>query len=434
MSHYRENKLNPPTRDNSVEWNLAEFEKMRTGRYEEGKATLRCKIDMQHDNPNMRDFVAYRIKFTPHPHSGDKWCIYPTYDYTHCLCDSLENITHSLCTLEFEIRRESYYWLLKAAEMYQPFVWEYSRLNLTNTVLSKRKIEKLIANGLVTGWNDPRLHTVQGLKRRGYTPSMINDFCEDIGVARKGNENYTSAKKLESFARKELDATATRVFAVLEPLMLNIVNFDEVEQKEITAPLFPSDPSKGSRTYTLTQHVFVEREDFSATTKPGFFGIMPEQVVCLRYGSFVVMESVEKDAAGNVTKVNVRAIKNHDKKVKGVIHWVSVDHSTECIVNEYDVLLLVEDVVSTAKKEGKDWLEYFNKNSLVPHHHARIWSCLNDVKPYDRFQFERLGYFCVDEEVRSAKHGGKIVFNSIVALKESAEKKKGGLGVGAFAF
>jgi glutaminyl-tRNA synthetase len=160
MSHYRENKLNPPTRDHSVEWNLKEFEKMRTGQYEEGKATLRCKIDMQHDNPNMRDFVAYRIKYTPHPHSGDQWCIYPTYDYTHCLCDSIENITHSLCTLEFEIRRESYYWLLKAADMYQPFVWEYSRLNITNTVLSKRKIEKLISNGLVTGWNDPRLHTV----------------------------------------------------------------------------------------------------------------------------------------------------------------------------------------------------------------------------------------------------------------------------------
>ena len=258
MAAFREQKKNPPTRDNSVEWNLAEFEKMRTGRYEEGKATLRCKIDMQHDNPNMRDFVAYRIKFTPHPHSGDKWCIYPTYDYTHCLCDSLENITHSLCTLEFEIRRESYYWLLKAAEMYQPFVWEYSRLNITNTVLSKRKIEKLIANGLVTGWNDPRLHTVQGLKRRGYTPSMINDFCEDIGVARKGNENYTSAKKLESFARKELDANAPRVFAVLEPLLLNIVNFSEIENKEIQAPLFPSDPSKGSRTYTLTQHVYIE--------------------------------------------------------------------------------------------------------------------------------------------------------------------------------
>jgi glutaminyl-tRNA synthetase len=254
---------------------------------------------------------------------------------------------------------------------------------------------------------------------------MINDFCEDIGVARKGNENYTSAKKLESFARKELDANAPRVFTVLEPVVVNIVNFDEIENKEIQAPLFPSDPSKGSRTYRLTQQVYIEREDFSETKKAGFFGIMPEQVVCLRYGPFVLMESVEKDAAGNVIKVNVKCQKNYDKKVKGVIHWVSVDHSTECIVYEYDVLLTVEDCVTTGKKEGKDWLEYFNHKSCVPHPHARIWNQLNDVKPYDRFQFERLGYFCVDEEARSEKNGGKIVFNSIVALKESAEKKKG---------
>lgn len=255
---------------------------------------------------------------------------------------------------------------------------------------------------------------------------MINSFCEDIGVSRKGNENYTSNKKLEFFARRELDANAPRVFAVLEPLTLNIVNFEDVENKAIEAPLFPSDPTRGNRTYTMTQKVFVEREDFSETTKKGFFGIMPDQVVCLRYGPFVLLESVEKDAAGNVVKVNVKAIKNHDKKVKGVIHWVSADNSVECIVNEYDVLLSVEDVVTAAKKDGKDWLEYFNKDSLVHHPSARIWDLLADVKPYDRFQFERLGYFCVDEEARSEKNGGKIVFNSIVALKESAEKKKGG--------
>ena len=255
---------------------------------------------------------------------------------------------------------------------------------------------------------------------------MINDFCENIGVARKGNENYTSVKKLEFFARKELDANATRVFAVLEPLALNISNFAEIEKTEITAPFFPSDPSKGSRTYHLTSQVYIEREDFSDTTKAGFFGIMPDQVVCLRYGPFVVLESVEKDASGNITKINVKALKDYDKKVKGVIHWVSVERSVECIVNEYDVLLNVEDVVSVSKKEGKDWLEYFNKKSLIPHHHARIWDQLKDVKPYERFQFERLGYFCVDEEARSEKNGGKIVFNSVVALKESAEKKKTG--------
>ena len=198
---YREKKMNSPWRDASVEENLRLFEKMRQGRFAEGECCLRMKIDMQHDNPCMRDPAAFRIRYTPHPHSGDKWCVYPTYDYTHCLVDSLENVTHSLCTLEFEIRRESYYWLLKALDMYKPFVWEYSRLNISNTVLSKRKIEELINIKAVTGWDDPRLHTIQGLKQRGYTPSIINNFCEAIGVSRKGNENITDYRKLEHYAR-----------------------------------------------------------------------------------------------------------------------------------------------------------------------------------------------------------------------------------------
>lgn len=201
MRELREKKIDSPYRDTSVEENLEKFEKMRQGRYAEGEVSLRVKMDMQHVNPNMRDFVAYRIRYVPHPHSGDKWCIYPTYDYTHCIVDSLENITHSLCTLEFENRRESYYRLLKDAQIYQPFVWEYSRLNLTNTVLSKRKIEELINTKRVTGWDDPRLHTIQALRRRGYTPSIILAFLDDIGVARNGNENYTDVKKLEYFAR-----------------------------------------------------------------------------------------------------------------------------------------------------------------------------------------------------------------------------------------
>lgn len=223
----------------------------------------------------MRDTVAYRIRYVPHPHSGNKWCIYPTYDYTHCIVDSLENITHSLCTLEFEIRRESYYWLLKAVDLYQPCVWEYSRLNISNTVLSKRKIEKLVDLKLVSGWDDPRLHTIQGLRRRGYTPSMINDFCEGIGVARKGNENLTSYKKLEWYARKELDATAPRTFGVVDPVLLELVNFDAVKDKKIKAPLFPADPSKGMSEYTVSKNIYIDRSDFSETKVDGFFGVMP---------------------------------------------------------------------------------------------------------------------------------------------------------------
>jgi len=211
----------------------------------------------------MRDFVAYRIRFVNHPHAGDKWCIYPTYDFTHCIVDSIENITHSLCTLEFEIRRESYYELLKDCDLYKPFVWEYSRLNISNTVLSKRKIEELVNDRLVDGWADPRLLTLQGLRRRGYTASMINNFCEHIGVARKGNENITSIKLLEKFARTELDAHAPRTFGVMEPILVEIVNFDAVKDKKLTVDLFPGKPEKGTRNYTVTKNVYIEADDFS---------------------------------------------------------------------------------------------------------------------------------------------------------------------------
>jgi len=238
--------IESPYRNRTVEENLKLFEHMRQGRFTENECCLRMKIDMQHVNPNMRDPVAYRIRYVPHPHAGNKWCIYPTYDYTHCINDSLENITHSLCTLEFENRRESYYWLLEALDLYKPIVWEYSRLNLTHTVISKRKLEKLVNEHYVSGWEDPRMPTILGLKRRGYTPSMINDFAEEIGVSRKGNDNITSIKLLEHYARKELDATAPRTFGVQDPVLLDIINFDELTVKEFEAPLFPADKTKGS--------------------------------------------------------------------------------------------------------------------------------------------------------------------------------------------
>mmetsp|Transcript_5230 Transcript_5230/g.3945 ORF Transcript_5230/g.3945 Transcript_5230/m.3945 type:complete len:220 (-) Transcript_5230:574-1233(-) len=219
---------------------------MKEGRFEENHCCLRMKIDMGHENPCMRDPVAYRIRYVPHPHIGDKWCIYPTYDYTHCIVDSLENITHSLCSLEFEIRRESYYWLLEALDLYRPVVWEYSRLNISYNVMSKRKLERLVKEKVVSGWDDPRLLTLMGLKRRGYTPTMINEFAHEIGVARKGNENVTSIKLLEFFARRELDANASRTFGVLDPILVKLVNFEEVKEREIDAPLFPTDSSKGT--------------------------------------------------------------------------------------------------------------------------------------------------------------------------------------------
>lgn len=258
MSRCRQEKIDSPWRDTTIEENLVLFKKMKDGYFKESECSLRAKMDMKHDNPCMRDIVCYRIRYVSHPHSGNDWCIYPTYDYTHCIVDSLENITHSLCTLEFEIRREPYYWFLKELNLYRPFVWEYSRLNISNNVLSKRKIERLIAEHFVTGWDDPRLLTVQGLRRRGYTASVINSFCEAIGVSRKGDENITDFKKLEFYARKELDATAPRTFGVTVPILLEIVNFDTIKVTKIEAPLFPADPSKGTQTYTLTKNVYIE--------------------------------------------------------------------------------------------------------------------------------------------------------------------------------
>ena len=423
MSRCRNEKIDSPWREASVEDNLRNFEKMRQGRFAEGECSLRMKMNMQHANPCMRDSVAYRIRYTGHPHSGDKWCIYPTYDYTHCLVDSLENITHSLCTLEFEIRRESYYQLLKDCEVYQPYVWEYSRLNISNTVLSKRKIEELINGKMVNGWDDPRLHTIQGLKRRGYTPSMILKFCEKIGVARAGNENFTSYKKLEFYAREELNANAPRTFAVLDPVELEIVNYDDVAEKQVEACVFPPDKTKGVNKLDVTKSIYVDRTDFSEEERKGFFGIMPGQVVCLRYGPFVKMEEIVKNAAGDVEKVRVKVLPGYSEKVKGVIHWVSKEHSIEAIVNQYSNLLTVENVGEASKKSGKPWTDYFNQESLKQFRGARVWAHLADAKEFDRFQFERVGYFCVDKSSKTAEADNKLVFNGIVALREAAAKK-----------
>jgi glutaminyl-tRNA synthetase len=265
-----------PFRNRTVAENLDLFHRMRGGEFPDGAHVLRAKIDMGHKHMLLRDPIMYRIRHAEHHRTGHKWCIYPTYDYTHCINDSLENITHSLCTLEFENRRESYYWLLEALDLYKPMVWEYSRLNLTYTVLSKRKLEKLVGERVVTDWEDPRMPTVLGLRRRGYTPSMINDFAAEIGVSRKGNDNVTSIRLLEHYARKELDETAPRTFGVQDPVHLEIINFDELSSKEFEAPLFPANKAKGTQIYKLSHHVFIDEEDFSSDpNKKGFFGLTP---------------------------------------------------------------------------------------------------------------------------------------------------------------
>lgn len=420
MKKAREEMTDSPWRNSTVEENLKRFERMRSGYYAEGECCLRAKMDMKSPNTVMRDMVMYRVRFVDHPHSGDKWCIYPTYDYTHGMVDSMENITHSLCTLEFEVRRECYYWFLKQCDMWKPMVWEFGRLNMSNTVLSKRKIENLVYGNYVKGWSDPRLHTIQGLKRRGYTPSIILTFCEAIGVTRNSNETLTSYKLLEHYARQELDRTAPRTFGICEPILLEITNFDKVTETKIDAPLFPIDPTKGHQTYTVTKNIFIEADDFSEEAKAGFFGIMPDQIVCLRYGPFVKMQKVVKEG-GKVTKVLVEVVDKPEGKVKGVIHWVSKEHSVPCVINQYNVLFTVEDVIGESSKQNKDYLEFLNPESLIVRKNARVWDLQKDVKPYERFQFERVGYFCCDEDSTASN----IVFNSIVALKESAAKKGG---------
>lgn len=339
LSEFREKKLNSPHRETSIEENIKLFEKMRQGYFEEGECTLRLKIDMTHDNPNMRDPCAYRIRYTAHPHSGEKWCIYPTYDYTHCIVDSLENITHSLCTLEFEIRRESYFWLLQALDIWRPNVWEFSRLNIDHTVTSKRKLQELVDRKIIRGWDDPRIHSIQGLRRKGYTPSMINRFCEDIGVSRKGNENLTSYKVLEHFARLELDEAAPRTFGVADALSIEIVNFDDIKGdfQVCEAMLFPGFKERGTQNYIVEKDIFIDRCDFSETFDANFFGLSPKKPTILRYGPTIEVLETEKNAAGEVILVRVKAV----PFVKGtkVIHWVSKAHAIPAELRLYGALM-----------------------------------------------------------------------------------------------
>ena len=416
MSKYRNEKKDSPYRNRSVEENLDLFEKMRQGRFDEGECCLRVKMNMQHENPCMRDFVAYRIRFVDHPMSGDKWCVYPTYDYTHCIVDSLENITHSLCTLEFEIRRESYFQLLKDLDIYKPYVWEYSRLNISYAVMSKRKIEKLVTEQYVDGWNDPRLLTLEGLKRRGYTPSMINDFCAHLGVSRKGNENLTSIKLLEKFARVELDRTAPRTFAVMNPILLEIVNLDAAKETKIKAPIFPADAAKGTQTYTLTKNVYIDAEDFSEKHIDKFFGLTDTQPVCLKYGPVVKLVEVVKNADGSINHAKVEILPDYAEKLKGYIHWVSKENSMKVEAHLYSVLFTTEDI----NKTGDKWQEYINPDSHIIKKDAVMWNLQKKMKHNDRFQFERSGYFVVDRDSDAKK--GNYRVNRIVELKESKDK------------
>ncbi|MFM5146681.1 glutamine--tRNA ligase [Aeromonas rivipollensis] len=405
---------NSPFRDRSVEENLALFAKMKSGELAEGSACLRAKIDMASPFMVMRDPVIYRIKFAHHHQTGDKWCIYPMYDFTHCISDALEGITHSLCTLEFQDNRRLYDWVLDNISIdCHPRQYEFSRLNLEYTVMSKRKLNLLVTEGHVSGWDDPRMLTVSGLRRRGYTPASIREFCQRIGVTKQ--DNIVEMSMLEACIRDDLNENAPRAMAVLHPVKVVIENLagDEV----LTAPAHPNKPEMGSRTLPFTREIFIDEADFKEEANKQFKRLVLGKEVRLRNAYVIKAERVEKDADGKVTCIyctydpeTLGKDPADGRKVKGVIHWVSATQSLPAEIRLYDRLFKMPNPGAEDDFEGA-----LNPDSLVIIKGARVEASLKDAKPEFAYQFEREGYFCADNKLSSPE---QLVFNRTVALRD----------------
>ena len=405
---------NSPFRDRSVEENLALFAKMKSGEMAEGSACLRAKIDMASPFMVMRDPVIYRIKFAHHHQTGDKWCIYPMYDFTHCISDALEGITHSLCTLEFQDNRRLYDWVLDNISIdCHPRQYEFSRLNLEYTVMSKRKLNLLVTEGHVSGWDDPRMLTVSGLRRRGYTPASIREFCQRIGVTKQ--DNIVEMSMLEACIRDDLNENAPRAMAVLHPVKVVIENLaaDEV----LTAPAHPSNAEMGTRTLPFTREIFIDEADFKEEANKQFKRLVLGKEVRLRNAYVIKAERVEKDADGKVTCIycsydpeTLGKDPADGRKVKGVIHWVSATHSLPAEIRLYDRLFKMPNPGAE-----DDFEAALNPDSLVIIAGARVEASLKDAKPEFAYQFEREGYFCADNKLSSPEH---LVFNRTVALRD----------------
>jgi glutaminyl-tRNA synthetase len=419
----RDNKpgYESPCRNRPVEENLELFRAMRDGKYKEGELSLRLKIDWEHPNPNMWDPVAYRIKHMAHPHAGDKWCIYPTYDYTHCIIDSLEHIDYSLCTLEFEVRRDSYYWLVDQLGLWKALQYEFSRLNIEYFCLSKRKLKVLVEENYVTGWDDPRLPTINGLRRRGFTSEGINAFCDDIGVNRHDN-TLVEISRLHYWVRWHLDQVARRAFAVLDPIEIEITNYPEGQIEMLELPNHPkTEMGMGNRSVPFSRKLYINREDFREEN-PGkkYFGLAPGKEVKLKYAYNITCTGMERDASNNVVKLLATYDAENKSKCKGVLTWVAHGEGgaapATAEVRLYDELFTQK----VPGSDGRDWLkDDLNPNSLTVVT-ALIDSSLVDVKPQDRFQFERVGYFVVDDDSKP----GALVFNRTLPLKASSDAKK----------
>jgi glutaminyl-tRNA synthetase len=417
---------NSPYRDRSPGENLELFQRMRDGEFADGTRVLRAKIDMASPNLHMRDPVLYRIRKTLHHRTGNKWCLYPLYDFTHCLSDSIEGITHSLCTLEFEVHRPLYDWVLdNVAIDSRPRQIEFARLSLTYTVLSKRKLLTLVEEGRVNGWDDPRMPTVSGLRRRGYTPASIRSFCKTIGITKFNS--LTDVALLEHSIRQDLNDTTPRRMAVLRPLKVVITNFDEDKVEELEAANHPKDPEAGTRSVPFTREIYVERDDFMEEPPRKFFRLGPGREVRLRFAYFITCNEVIKNAAGEVTELHCTYDpETHGgnapdgRKVKGTIHWVSASHAFEAQVRLYDRLFTVED--PNKEDDGKTYLDHLNAESLEVIADAKLEPGLAKAEPGERFQFERLGYFCADAGDSQA---GKPVFNRTVTLRDAWAKQRG---------
>jgi len=414
---------NSPYRERTIEENLDMFERMRAGEYKEGEHVLRAKIDMASPNMLMRDPTLYRIKKVPHYRTGSMWVIYPMYDFTHCLSDSIEEITHSICTLEFEINRELYDWVLDRLEVYHPQQIEFARLNLNYTVLSKRKLIRLVEEGHVDGWDDPRMPTISGLRRRGYTPESIRHFCERIGVAKA--DSMVDIALLEYCIREDLNKIAPRVMGVLRPLKIIIDNYPVDQVEELDAINNPEDPDMGTRKIPFSRELYIEQDDFMEEPPKKFFRLAPGREVRLRYAYFITcVDAVKDPETGEVTALHC----NYDpltrggdapdgRKVKGTLHWVSASHALAAEVRLYDHLFLKEN--PNAVEEAKDFSDYINTNSLKKLTNCMVEPGLATAAPGDRFQFERLGYFCVDTKDSKA---GDLVFNRTVTLRDTWAK------------
>jgi len=408
---------NSPHRDRSIEENIDLFERMRNGEFPDGTRTLRAKIDMSHPNLNMRDPVMYRILHAAHPRSGDKWCIYPTYDWAHGLEDSIEQITHSICTLEFENHRPLYDWFLEQLDVFHSQQVEFARLNLTYTIMSKRKLLQLVRQGHVNGWDDPRMPTLSGLRRRGYSPSAIRSFCNVIGV-NKFNSTIDIAL-LEHCLRQDLNKTSPRVMAVLNPLKVIIDNYPEDKTEYLEAINNPEDDSAGTREVPFSRELYIEQDDFMEEPPKKFYRLAPGREVRLRYAYFIKCEKVVKNDKGQITELHCTydpATKGGDapdgRKVKSTLHWVSAPHAVDAEIRLYDTLFASENPDDV--EEGKDFTANLNPNSLQILTGCKLEPSLNDAMPLDRFQFERLGYFCLDPDSSNEK----LIFNRTVPLRD----------------